>query len=85
MAAEPVRVSMLAQNTRADARLMTEQALRLRDAAARMRGNPMVPDWFEHTVREQITRCMIAAAELEVAAQRMEEHAGDLLGRGRRQ
>ncbi|SDG34975.1 hypothetical protein SAMN05421505_103289 [Sinosporangium album] len=83
MAVEPVRVSMLAQNTRADARRMTEQALRLRDAAVKLRGNPMMPAWFEATVREQISRCMAAAAELEVAAQRMEEHAGDLLGRRR--
>jgi hypothetical protein len=79
---EPTRISLLADGTRADARRMLQQALRLRDAAEKLRGLEVTPDWFAQTIRSQITRCMVAAEDLELASARLDEHAKALLGKG---
>ncbi|WP_283135293.1 hypothetical protein [Rhizohabitans arisaemae] len=82
MSGEAGRIAMLADSVRADAQKMTEQALRLRDAAQELRLRSQVPGWFEEVVRGQIDRCMAASADLSVAAARLNEHARAILERG---
>ncbi|GAA2624988.1 hypothetical protein SMC26_18575 [Actinomadura fulvescens] len=81
-APEPARIALLAGGVRADAQVMKRQALRLRDAAATLRGGPLAPDWLDETIKDLIDRCMTAAADLEAAADRLDDHAGALLGVG---
>lgn len=65
----------LAQRTRSDAGLLTDRARRLQELADRLGRRDNVPEWFGSQIEEQIARCRTAAADLNRAAERLDERA----------
>lgn len=71
-----MRITELAERTRADADLVAARARQLRDIRARLIGRDGVPEWFDAEITAHIDRCTRATADLTAAAERLGAHAG---------
>ncbi|MEV0611999.1 hypothetical protein AB0I81_01675 [Nonomuraea sp. NPDC050404] len=75
MSAELVAIAAHAETLRLDARTLTTCAERLRAVEAGLAADGAAPPWLRAAVEAHAAACVVAAADLETAARRLDSYA----------